>query len=230
LFAKGFMIAIAAPVFFLATLFTPIATHDCYAADQRKQRPAGALYRYRDKDGGTHIGQTIPPQNVKYGYEVIDRYGQVIETVERALSEQGRKALESSKQEAQRLAVSKREQAEKDALLLKTFSSAADAERARDRKLAALDVIIDITKGNILRLQVEYENKEKEAAGYERVGKEPPAEILEELEKIQVQIDTAFQFVKSKEDEKKSVTQEYEGDILRLRELNDSDGQASSVE
>ncbi len=47
---------------------------------------AARLFRYTDERGNLVISYTIPNDRVKYGYEVVNENGQLIETVERQLS------------------------------------------------------------------------------------------------------------------------------------------------
>lgn len=204
---------------FFGLLLCLTASSAVWSQGEQDSLPSDAVYKYKDDEGNTHIGQSIPPQFVKQGYVITDRYGQVLREVERALSKEEIKAMLDQETASERSVRLARERRQKDLLLLKTFSSAEDAERARDRKLAALDVIIDITKGNILRLEIEYENHQKQAAQYERMGNSVPPEIFVELEDLQGQMDEAFQFVKVKEDEKEAVRLDYEADIDRLNQL-----------
>ena len=110
------------------------------------------LYRYRDEKGRVVMANQIPPEYVKFGYSILNRHGQVIKEVPRAPTEEELRAMKAAGTVKAEVEAQKRRQQAEDAQLLRTFSSAEDAERAMERKLAALDVIIDITKGNISRL------------------------------------------------------------------------------
>lgn len=192
----------------------------CFALPASAQKedysiPKNAIYHYFDKDGNRQMGRYVPPENVRYGYRVVDGFGREIMRVDRALTEEEQSSLKEQRA-AERLAKEKRQ---RDQMLLRTFSTAEDATRARDRKLAALDVIVDITRGNILQLQSEYEEHQSTAVKQERAGRAVPEEIVQRLEELKDQITEAFQFVKLKENEKAAVRQDYDEDIQRLKEL-----------
>lgn len=177
------------------------------------------IYRYVDENGITVMDQRIPQQYIKNGYSVINSYGVVIEVVEPALTEEQLSKLEKSardKIERERL------QALRDAAdrqLLKTFADPSDAERARNRQLEALDIRIEITRGNIKRLVIEKETENEHAAALERAGREVTEEILGSLERIERQIKNAYVFIEEKEQEKVQLREAFAVDIKRLREL-----------
>ena len=105
------------------------------------------LYRYKDENGGVVINDKIPQQYIDKGYTVINQYGDIIERVAPALTEEQLGQME----ESERAKIeARRRQAKVDAAdqkLLKTFADPEDAERARDRQLEAIDIMIEITQG-----------------------------------------------------------------------------------
>lgn len=223
---RGFLgwigcVAFAASTFISLSYVGDVAAQpkvDSEVAELLRTRP-GLLYRYYDDEGSMNMGAHIPPKFIRNGFEMIDRYGQVVHKVERALSDEEKANLEAEQLEELARENSRKERREKDLLLLKTFSNPEDAERARDRKIAAIDVIIDITKGNLSRLESEFENEQLVAAGYEREGQAIPEEVFQRLDFLQQQIDDALAFVQKKEQEKDAVREDYAGDIIRLKEL-----------
>lgn len=177
------------------------------------------LYRYKDDQGRTVMANQIPPEFVKYGYTVLNRHGHIVEEVPRAPTEEELQALRDAGLEAQQLEVQRQRQEAEDAQLLRAFSNAEDAERAMDRKLAALDVIIDITRGNMSRLNIELENDQIKAANIERSGGEVPDSIMENIDNLGRQIEEAEAFIKEKGEEKITVKESYTKNIERLKSL-----------
>ena len=127
---------------------------------------AGKLYRYENAEGVVVIDDSIPPEFIRNGYDVLSNSGRLLERVPRALTAEEL----ANKTEEQKLAAERAKQDKADKKLLTIFSSAADAERARDRKIEALDVYINVTRGNILKLQGDFNAAQSQAAEKERSG------------------------------------------------------------
>jgi hypothetical protein len=195
----------------LCLLLSTSLIHQSWASDY--------FYRYKDDSGTIVINQSIPPQYIKNGYSILKKTGIVLKVVPPAISDEEKEArnriARQEKEEQKRHQI----QAASDNTLLRTFSRPEDAQRARDRKLAALDVLIDITKGNMHRLRMQYDSHERKAAALERSGSAVPEKIMNNLAELNRQIKEAEQFIKDKKEEKTKVTSTYAGYIKRLSEL-----------
>lgn len=176
---------------------------------------AALYYRYENDQGIKVITQAMPPQFVHKGYEILNDAGRVVKVVPRALTEQERAAL--SEQERDKRAEA--EQLERDRRLLSIFSSPEDAERAQERKLEAIDVYINVTRGNINKLRGDYNNAQAQAAQKERAGQAVPEFLVTKMDNFQRQISEAEASIVEKENEKEMIRKEYAKDIDRLRYL-----------
>lgn len=176
---------------------------------------ASNLYRYENDQGVVVIDYSVPPEFVHKGYDILTRKGRLIERVPRALtpeelaqrSEQERAALELARQQ------------EQDRKLLTIFSSAEDAERARDRKIESIEVYINVTRGNIMKLQGDFNSAQAQAAERERAGQAVPSYLVESMDSLRRQIEQAEASIVEKEQEKEVIREEYAKDIERLRYL-----------
>lgn len=176
---------------------------------------ASNLYRYENDQGVVVIDYSVPPEFVHKGYDILTRKGRLIERVPRALtpeelaqrSEQERAALELARQQ------------EQDRKLLTIFSSAEDAERARDRKIESIEVYINVTRGNIMKLQGDFNSAQAQAAERERAGQAVPSYLVESMDSLRRQIEQAEASIVEKEQEKDVIREEYAKDIERLRYL-----------
>ncbi|MEE2733629.1 MAG: DUF4124 domain-containing protein [Pseudomonadota bacterium] len=173
------------------------------------------FYRYENDEGRKVMTQTLPPEVVPRGYEVLNERGSVIKVVPRAMTPE-ELAAQAEVDRQKRLDA---EQMERDKQLLAIFSSPKDAERARDRKLEAIDVYINVTRGNISKLQSEYNTAQAQAAARERSGEEVPEYLVSKMESFGRQIRRAEESIAEKELEKVSISDEYQQDIDRLKYL-----------
>lgn len=176
-----------------------------------------SFYRYENDEGHKVITQTLPPNVVHKGYEVLNERGLVVKVVPRALTAEELDALEVEQRSQHQQA----EQARRDKKLLSIFSSPKDAERARDRKLEALEVYISVTKGNILKLKGEYNQAQSQAAEKERAGQAVPDFLVEKMDSFARQIQQAEESIGEKEQEKLVIRKAYQEDIDRLKYLQD---------
>tara|TARA_B100000676_G_C18054979_1_gene833801 strand:- start:52 stop:693 length:642 start_codon:yes stop_codon:yes gene_type:complete len=189
-------------------------SHFALAGPPSSERQA-MYYRYTMPDGRTEVGRQVPASAVDLGYEVLDKRMRLIRKVKPAPT-------------AEELAMKQKKatQRESDEKLLQTFATSQDAERARDRKIAALDVIVNISKGNIARLNLEYETLAALAAAKLRRGQEVPEHVQVNMSSIERQIQEAELHIESKETEKQTIYDSYQPDIVRLKELEAATSQA----
>ncbi|WP_145008139.1 DUF4124 domain-containing protein [Pseudomonas oryzihabitans] len=100
---------------------------------------AAELYRYLDRNGTLVIDrQGVPPEYAGKGYDVLNEQGRVIRRVAPALP-----AAELDRQQQER------QQALADGQLRKLYSNVEDVDRAKARKLAELDGLMQIKKANL---------------------------------------------------------------------------------
>lgn len=103
------------------------------------------LYRYVDGNGGVVLSRHgVPAELIGNGYEVLSEQGRLLRVVPPAPTPAQRVELRA-----------REERAALDAKLLRLYSSVEDVERARLRKLAELDGLIDIAEANLQALQAQ---------------------------------------------------------------------------
>lgn len=132
---------------------------------------AAEMYRYTNAQGITVIDrQGVPSEFIAKGYEVLNEQGRVVRVVPRA----------PTAEEMQKI-LADRERAKSDAQLLRLYSSLEDVDRAQARKLAELDGLIGVAKGNLQSVRQQQANLQKQAADQERAGREVPKPLLDQI-------------------------------------------------
>lgn len=147
-------------------------------------------YRYVNDQGVQVVGHAIPPQYSQKGYEIVSVSGDVIKVVPPALSaeELARKeAEEKLREEYQRLN--------------RRYSSMADIELAKQRKLENIETNIAIVRGNIQGLEAQIETLTSQAADVERAGRQVPDSLLEKLKGTQAELAGAIELLSARERE-----------------------------
>lgn len=148
----------------LGPLFSPFAIQ---AADT----PEILLYRYVDSRGVTVLDrQGVPPEYASKGYEVLNSRGRVVQVVPPPPTAEQLRQAQAAKA-----------QATADVQLLRQYSSVADVDRAKTRKLAELDALVDVAKGNILNLGAQQNSVQKQAADQERAGRTVAQTLIDQM-------------------------------------------------
>ncbi|MEN0106002.1 MAG: DUF4124 domain-containing protein [Pseudomonas sp.] len=135
------------------------------------------LYRYEDAKGVTVLDrQGVPPELIYKGYEVLNDQGRVVQVVAPAPSLEDRQRL-----------IEEKARASSDAQLLRLYSTPDDVDRAKARKLAELDGVISVARGNLASLKTQQANLQSQAADQERAGKQVPDHLVAQIENIKAE-------------------------------------------
>ncbi|BAN51259.1 DUF4124 domain-containing protein [Metapseudomonas resinovorans] len=172
---------------------------------------AGAteLYRYVDDKGVTVLDrQGVPPEFIGKGYEVLNEQGRVIRVIPPA----------PSREEMQRQLDAKA-RASSDAQLLRLYTSVEDVDRALERKMAELDSLIGVARGNQQSLRTQQTNLQGQAAESERAGREVPSHLVEQIGNLRDQQKGIDQDIARYERDRAAAKAAFAADRARLAEL-----------
>jgi len=86
-------------------------------------------------------------------------------------------------------------------------------------KMAAVDVMIQITEGNIRRYQIKLEALQKHAANQERAGKAVPEKLLASIRDTVTRINENYAIIERREQEKNAIRNAFDRDLYRFRVL-----------
>ena len=178
-----------------------------------KKATGHKMYKWTDKQGVVHYGSDIPPEYADQQKEQINAQGQTIKTIDGAMTPEQRAARDKAKLED----AAKKEQQEHDKVLLSTYGSVTDIERARDSRLAAIQGQINLASSAVATLEKEGVQLEKQRS----VAKDPErlAKVDAAIAKQRHEMNANQRSVMTKQDEKLSVEKQYDADIARYREL-----------
>lgn len=179
------------------------------------------FYRWVDEQGVVHYTDQIPPTQVEKGHTALSDKGIPLETVPPAqsLDEIKReRELKRLRAEQERLL---EQQRAADRVLLSSFRSLDDLIMARDGKLASVDVVIGVARGNIRREQERLAQLRSEAADLERAGKPIPTHLEEGIAKSERAIRDAYSSIVERERQKEEIRVDFERDHKRFRQLKE---------
>ncbi len=127
-------------IFSALLMLLPIQATLAQASSGPQQR-----YSWVDAKGHKHVSDEIPADAVKFGYDVINRYGRVIRHVDGAKTP-AELAAEKRRQEVLR---QQREQERRDRTLLNTYPTAASLAKSQQAQEDMIEQRIDATRINM---------------------------------------------------------------------------------
>lgn len=170
---------------------------------------AAELYRYVDDKGVTVLDrQGVPPEFIGKGYEVLNEQGRVIRVIPPA----------PSREEMQRQ-LDEKARASSDAQLLRLYTSVEDVDRALERKLAELDGLIDVARGNQQSLRTQQSNLQSQAAESERAGREVPAHLVAQIDNLREEQKRLDKDIARYERDREAAKNSFAADRARLARL-----------
>ncbi len=170
-------------------------------------------------EGIRECGNRVPPEYIQQGYQELDKEGIVREEMEPAKTAE--ELAEARRLAALKAAKQKQEAAirTKNRVLLQTFSSVSDIERARDDRITALEAIIKLTRVRIEKIELNLNEHIKRAADSQRLGKAPAQALLDDIESLERQIGDNNRFIDQKRAEQEQIRQDHAADIERYKRL-----------
>lgn len=185
-----------------------------------------AYYRYKDKDGNTVMSSILPPEYANEAYEKLNRSGDVIETVAPRKSDtqiqkeaDELKKREADKRQAELQHQKEQEQRHKDSILLKSFNTQEDIERARNDKIASIKVLEEIVKENLDGLERQLSVAQSAAKTYQQSSQKIPEKLQQTIDTTLRQIQDNKAFLERKTLEKKDIEEKYQALIQRFNDL-----------
>lgn len=177
------------------------------------------FYRYTNEKGEVILSNQVPPDQVVRGYDVLDKNGQIKETIAPALTEEEhQKKVEEEARKAS------------DKRLMSLYSGYDEIDYARDTRIAQIDSALVIMEGNIRSMIAKREKLQKNAADLERSGKTVPADITQQLFVIDSRIKSENKKLTDQEELKKSEIDRFAADRVRLGELRHLAGPTKTPE
>lgn len=170
------------------------------------------FYRYTNNEGRKVVSQTIPPQYIRNGYELLTISGEIVKVVPPAPPE-----AEAARLANERKAAKERARADLD--LRRTYSSTQDIESAKVRNLQELQNTISILQANLGSVKAQLKTQEAHAASVERSGKTLSNDILKNITTLRTEEKELNIQIKQREAEYEKSAEKYEQDKLRFIEI-----------
>lgn len=167
------------------------------------------LYRYTNDKGVIVLDRLgVPSQYIDKGYEVLNDQGRVVKTIPPAPTLEERKRMQEEKARAG-----------SDAQLLRLYTSVEDVDRALQRKLAELDGLIGVARGNQQSLRTQQANLQAQAADNERAGRQVPEQLVSQIDNLRAEQQRLEQDITRYQQDRKNAQAGFAADRERLAQL-----------
>lgn len=202
-----------------ALLAALVAAAPCAMAakdgDADELKPGTYLYRFTNAQGIKQTASVIPPAYAKQGYEIVSLKGTVLRTVAPEPTAEEREEIAKNAQHQ----VSEAQQRELDKQLLLRYSSVADIEAEKKRKLAEIDAKAKMLEVNEHATEQQIAAEQRKAAQAERNGQQVPESVVTALNNLQQELKVLGNQRQAREQEMQDEAKRFDREIERFKTL-----------
>ncbi len=208
---NGWSLRVLVPVLLLALLAGAAGAQ----SDKDKK-----LYRWVDKNGQVHYGDSVPAEYAEQDRDVLNRQGVAVGREEGTITpeEAAAKAAE------EKTARDEQKRKLRDRVLLQTYQSVKELEVLRDNRLELVDAQLTIQEQSLSNLRAQRAQIERQAARYAPINTAAdaaalPDELAADIERSASDIVTQEANLVKRRNERESIRLNFETDIKRYEEL-----------
>ena len=208
---NGWSLRLLLPVLVLALLAGAAGAQ----SDKNKK-----LYRWVDKNGQVHYGDSVPAEYAEQDRDVLNKQGVAVGREEGTITPEEAAA----KAAADKAARDEQKRKLRDRVLLQTYQSVKELEVLRDNRLELVDAQLTIQEQSLSNLRAQRAQIERQAARYAPINTHDdapalPDEVAADLERSSSDIVTQEANLVKRREERESIRLNFEADIKRYEEL-----------
>jgi hypothetical protein len=186
------------------------------AAAQTEQK----LYRWIDKEGNVHYGDSIPAEYAEVDKEVLNEHGITLDVMRGKKSDA--ELAEERRQEELRMR--REQQRRQDQALLATYLSVDEIVMHRDRRVELFQAQSRVTELYLRNLQKRLESLQTEASRYRPYSEDPDAELIKpdlaaDIASTREAITRHQANLQRFQQDEQSIVARFAGDIDRFKQL-----------
>ncbi len=201
----------------LPALLVALLAGAAYAQTDSKQKK---VYRWVDKNGQVHYGDSVPAEYAEQDRDVLNKQGVKVGREEGTITPE-EAAVKAAEDKAAR---DEQKRKLRDRVLLQTYQSVQELEVLRDARLELVDAQLTIQEQSLSNLRAQRAQIERMASRYAPANQEPGAQLLPEelatdLDRSADDIATQESNLVRRREERESIRLNFEADIKRYQEL-----------
>lgn len=125
-------------------------------------------YKWKDRDGVVHFGDTVPPEYAEQAHQELNSQGVPIREFPRQLSPAEAEA-------AKQAATAEAKRVQRDAYLLANYTRVSDLEDLRNERIALIDAQMELARGSIATADQRIGGLRTRLAGFKPYSTAPAA-------------------------------------------------------
>ncbi|SCZ61960.1 DUF4349 domain-containing protein [Thiohalomonas denitrificans] len=184
---------------------------------------AAAIECWTNSDGFRECGNVVPPEYAQDQVNTLNNRGLTVEVKERAksreeLAEERRRNAEAEHRRASEEARRARQE-NHDRVLLSTFTTEEELIASGNRKTAAIEATIDVTRRSMDNTRKSLQKHEERATRLDQANRPIPESLQQDIISLKRQIADKQAHIDSKEAEKAALQRQNQEDLERFRYL-----------
>ncbi|KRF00518.1 ABC transporter ATPase [Frateuria sp. Soil773] len=189
------------------------------------QNGGGIRYKWRDAQGLPHYSDSLTGDAMKYGYDLVNDQGMVIQHVQRQLSTEERAAArqQAAQQAAQERAV--QERARSEVQMLNAYPTEAAFRQAQKQELDTLDQQMSTTRINLHSQEKALADLLARAADLERAKQAVPKYLADSIAQQRAVVANQRATLERQQAARDLAEQQAAKRLQRYRELRDAQQQ-----
>ncbi len=191
------------------------------AASASAAGPGGTHNRYKwtDGEGNLHYSDALPPEAVKYGYEIVSPQGVVIRHVDRPKTSEERAAAKAELAKAQAAKDAAETRVHSDQQLVAAYPTEDDLKRAQHQQQEMLEQNLGSARLNLQSQEKSLAELLGHAAELDSSGKAVPPALANRIADSRKQVEDQRAYIARKENERDRAIAKFDDDLAHYRAL-----------
>jgi hypothetical protein len=206
---------------FKASLIASLALVASVAVAAPQNNDARHRYKWHDAQGNLLLEDSIPPEDAKLGYDIVNANGLVVKHVDRQKTEEELAAAKAAKEKTEADKRAAAEQASRDTQLLAAYPNEADLRKAQESQLTMVTQNIDTAQAGIKSQEKSLSEMLGHAAELERDGKPVPKNYQNQIAKLKGGIAEQKGTLEKRERERESMQKQFQVELAHYREVKE---------
>jgi hypothetical protein len=180
-------------------------------------------YKWTDGEGNLHYADALPPEAVKFGYEIVSAQGVVIKHVDRPKTSDERAAAKAEVAKAQAAKETQETRTRNDQQMLAAYPTEEDLKRAQHQRSEMMDQ-------NLNSAHISLQSQEKSlaellghAAELDSSGKPVPPPLAKKIGDMRKQVEDQRSYIARKEKERDDNVSHFDDELAHYRSLKPGD-------
>lgn len=176
-------------------------------------------YKWTDAEGNLHYTDALPPEAVKYGYEIVNAQGVVVKRVDRPKTAEERRAAKAALAKAQAAKADAETQLRSDQQLLAAYPTEEDLKRAQRQQSDMLDQNLNSARISLQSQEKALADLLGHAAELDSTGKEVSPQLAEKISAARKQVEDQRGYIDRKDAERTAAIAQFDVELAHYREL-----------